>query len=159
MIISDFFSNRRFLWDGANCINSLSWNHNYQVWILRFWGQSRWVIPMTSSIEASKDLAKNSKKSLSQILVGKSYFGLFDRLYIINTRNNIFSISPKPYRKVRKFTIDWNKQKVIFARFCCEKFSLLRSECYLFDYLERYFAFFPFSSHVTKLLGQEKIFL
>jgi len=109
---------------------------------------------MTSSILASKDLAKNRKKWFSQNSINKSKSRLWIRLYIINTSIVIFSDSPKPYRKVRKFTMDWNWQKMVFSRFWRRKVSLLHSEYYSSNCLERYFAFFNFSSHVTSLITQ-----
>ena len=59
--ISDFFSNRRFLRDKAQNINSFSLTNNCWVWVLFFWGQILWVIPMTSSIKASMKPTKYTK--------------------------------------------------------------------------------------------------
>ena len=128
--INELFSNRRFHRNNAQNVYSLQLANNYWVWIWLFWGQTWWVIPMTSSILASKDLAKNRKKWFSQNSINKSKFRLWIRLYIINTSIVIFSDSPKPYRKVRKFTMDWNWQKMAFSRFWRRKVSLLRSEYY-----------------------------
>ena len=106
--IFELFSNRRFCRDNAQDINSICLVHNYWVRSLLFWGQTRWVIPMTSSTVVSKDLVKNSKKWKSQNTMNKSKFWLRICFYIMNTSNNIFFDSPKPYRKVRKFTMDRN---------------------------------------------------
>ena len=153
------FSNRWFHRDSARNVYFLSLTNNYWIWILLFWGQTWWVIPMTSLIVLSKDLAKNRKKWFSQDSINKFKFRLRICFYIINTSNVIFSDSPKPYRKVRKFTMDWKWRKMVFSRFWRRKVSLLHSKYYLYNCLERYFAFFVFSSHVTKLFDQEKIFL
>jgi len=66
---------------------------NFWVFILFFWGQNWWVIPMTSSIKVSKDLSK----SFSQKNIPKMNCWPVDRLCIMNTSNVIFFISSKPY--------------------------------------------------------------
>ena len=52
--ISELFLNQRFRRDKAQNVNSLSLASNHWVWIWLFWSQTGWVIPMTSSIRASK---------------------------------------------------------------------------------------------------------
>ena len=68
LFISDFFSNRWFWWDNAGDVSSLSLTNNCSVWILLFWGQSRWLILMTSSNHHSKRLIKNGKNIRSRNL-------------------------------------------------------------------------------------------
>ena len=97
--IYELFSNRRFHRDNAQDVYSLSLTYNYRVWILLFWGQTWWVIPMTSSILVSKDLTKNRKKWFSQNSINKSKFRLRICFYIINISNDIFFDSPKPYKE------------------------------------------------------------
>ena len=156
--IFEFFSKRRFCRDNVQNINSICLVNNYWVRSLLFWGQTRWVIPMTSFIVVSKDLVKNSKKWKSQNSMNKSKFRLRICFYIMNTSNNIFFDSPKPYRKVRKFTMDGNWRKMEISRLGRGKILLFRSKYYLFNCVERQIAFEAFSSHVTMLFDQKKTF-
>ena len=105
LLISNFFSNRWFRWDNANCVSSLSLTNNCWVWILLFWGQSRWFIPMTSSIEHSKRLFRIGKNIFSQnrLIFGKN--GRWILFYITYTSWVPSSDSPKSYRKVRKISM------------------------------------------------------
>ena len=170
-VLKDTVTVLKFLPNSVIFLNRSSWlNHdirtcslpqteNYWIRISLFWGQKWWVIPMTSLIQALEEPVKITSGSFSQEPMDKVEIWLLIRLYIINSSPDIFYFSPKSYRKVRKNTMDWNYPGIIFSGFWNEKLQIFRFLYYSLKYLACYFAFLTFSSHVTKLFGQEKIFL
>ena len=105
--ISDFFSNWRFHQEKARTFNSLFANINCWVWIFVFWGQSRWVIPMTSSIDRLKRPLRFGKNIVSRNRLIFSKFRLLVLFSYVNPSGVTCFVSSKHYRKVRKFSMDW----------------------------------------------------
>ena len=132
---------------------------NCWVWILLFWSQTRWVIPMTSSIDRLKRPLRFGKDIISRNRFIFFKFRLLVLFFYVNTSGVTCSVSPEHYRKVRKFSMGWKSIRHNFSRVKGRKFSFSRSEYYSFKYLGRYFSFFIFSSHMTLGSDSEKIFL
>ena len=112
------------------------------VWNSRFWSQTRWVIPMTSSIQASIEPSKFRKKWESLKRVDISNFGLLVRPIWVHGQMHTCSISPKTYRKVRKLTMDRIFLKMRISRIWTQNFSIVRSMYYSLKYLGAYFLLF-----------------
>ena len=132
---------------------------NCWVWILLFWGQTRWVIPMTSSIDRLKRPLRFGKNIVSRNRFIFLKFRLLVLFSYVDTSGVTCSVSPEYYRKVRKFSMGWKSIRHSFSRVKNRKFSFVCSEYYSFKYLVRYFSFFIFSRHMTLESDSEKIFL
>ena len=116
LYISEFFSNRRFHQETARTFYSLFVSINCLVWILLFWSQTRWVIPMTSSIDRLKRPLRFGKNIVSRNRLIFLKFRLLVLLSYVNTSGVTCSVSPEYYRKVRKFSMDWKPIRHNFSR-------------------------------------------
>ena len=109
----------------------------------------RWVIPMTSSNEASKVLTKNRKLYFFPKPRNEFNFWHLNRYFDINDYGTSSSVSPKSYRKIRKITMDWNSTGIHFLQFWSEKILFFRSRYYWLNCVGDFGFSFWISGHAT----------